>query len=334
MEHSETTIVTGLDVHGHATMRWSAIIGGWLLATGIASLMYVAGLALGFTAFDPYNAEATAKGIGMGTAIWVVLTWAVSLFLGGMFASWFDGRSDQTVGTLHGVTVWALSVAASGLLLAVGFTQVVQGGAALVRGTATTAATAAGMTSPQTTPRNAASGATADAITGLQAQVTQRVAQSNARGAAPAATTQSPGSQSSAAGAAAGGGQPADQANPADVRRAMEQVDRQTMAAVASALLRGKTDTAKALLAANTSMSQPEIDQTLQSLSAQVEKYKADVQAAADAAARYTAVAMWIMFFSSLIALVAAAIGGWMGAGHIHRVHHLRRYETTTSRPV
>ena len=99
----------------HATMRWSAIIGGWLVATGIASLMYVAGLAIGFTAFDPYNAAATAKGIGTGTAIWMILTWAVSLFLGGMFASWFDGRADQTVGTLHGVTVWGLSVAASGL---------------------------------------------------------------------------------------------------------------------------------------------------------------------------------------------------------------------------
>jgi hypothetical protein len=58
------------------------------------------------------------------------------------------------------------------------------------------------------------------------------------------------------------------------------------------------------------------------------------VQAAADAAARYTATAMWIIFFSSLIALVAAAIGGWLGAGHIHRVYHLRRYETAIAPPL
>jgi hypothetical protein len=57
------------------------------------------------------------------------------------------------------------------------------------------------------------------------------------------------------------------------------------------------------------------------------------VQAAADAASRYTAAAMWIIFLSSLIALVAAAIGGWMGAGHIHRVYHLRRYEKTAIAP-
>jgi cobalamin biosynthesis Mg chelatase CobN len=118
------------------------------------------------------------------------------------------------------------------------------------------------------------------------------------------------------------------------VRRAADQLDRQTMAAVATALMKGNTENAKAVLAANTSMSQADIDQTLQDLSAQVDKYKADVQATADAAARYAATAMWIIFFSSLIALVAATIGGWLGAGHIHRVYHLRRYETAIAPPL
>jgi hypothetical protein len=336
MEHTETTSASLVGVHAHATMRWSAVFGGWFVATGIASLMYVFGLAIGFSAFDPYNAEATAKGIGMGTAVWMVLTWAVSLFLGGMFASWFDGRSDQTVGTLHGVTVWGLSVTASGLLLAVGLTQVVQGGAALVRGGATAGAAAAGMAAPQMTARGPGSGPTDDATTALQAQLTQRVAQTSARNA----STATPGMAAtgattpSAAAAAPGGPQAGGQASPADVRRATDQLDRQSMAAVATALLKGQTETAKSLLAANTSMSQAEIDQTLQSLSAQVEKAKADIKAAADAAARYSAAAMWIIFLSSFIALVAAAIGGWLGAGHVHRVYHLRRYETATSRPL
>jgi hypothetical protein len=330
MEHTETSNASLVDVHAYARMSWSAIIGGWVVATGIASLMFVAGLALGFTAFDPYNAEVMAKGIGMGTAAWMILTWAVALFLGGMFASWFDGRSDQTVGTLHGVTVWGLSMVASGLLLAVGLMHVVQGGAAIVRGGAIAGA---GMGAPQMTARGPSSGPTEDAIIGLQAQLTQSIAQANARSASSALPSAAAGVQASTPGTAAA---PAasGQASPVDMRRAAAQVDRQSMAAVASALLKGHIETAKALLAANTSMSQTEIDQTLQSLSPQVEKYKADVQAAADAAARYSATAMWIIFFSSLIALVTAAGGGWMGAGHLHRVHHLRRYETTTSRPL
>ena len=332
MEHFHSASTAVVESHSHAALRWSAIIGGWMVATGIASLMYVAGLAIGFTAFDPYNAAATAKGIGTGTAIWMVLTWAVSLFLGGMFASWFDGRADQTVGSLHGVAVWGLSIAASGLLLAVGLTQFVQGGAAILKGGATVGAAASGMSAP---PSRGVAGPMDDAIIGLQANVTQRVAQTNARNAPGAAlVVPAPVAPAPTAGAATPASPPAAQASATDVRRAADQLDRQTMAAVATALMKGNTENAKALLAANTSMSPADIDQTLQDLSAQVDKYKADVQAAADAAARYTATAMWIIFFSSLIALVAAAIGGWLGAGHIHRVYHLRRYETAIAPPL
>jgi hypothetical protein len=123
-------------------VRWSAVIAGWLVAVGIAYLLYVAGLAIGFAAFDPHNAEQTAKGFGIGTAIWVALTWAVSLFLGGMYASWFDGSPDETTGTLHGVAVWGLAVSATGLLIALGVIQPLQNSAALVGGEAEVTATA------------------------------------------------------------------------------------------------------------------------------------------------------------------------------------------------
>ena len=324
MEHvhnGSTTVV--VDSYSQVSMNWGAIIGGWLVATAIASLMYVAGLAIGFSALDPYNAATTARGIGMGTVAWLVLTWAVSLLLGGMFASWFVAGQDQTVGALHGITVWGLSVVVSGLLVAFGLSQFVQGGVAIMKGGAAAGAVAAGMTAPQMGSRGQ-SGPMGDAIAGLQAQLTQRVAQTSARNA-PGSSMVVP----APAAAATTTTQPtAGQPSASDVRQATGQLDRQTMAAVAASLINGNTDNAKALLAANTSMSQPEIDQTLQSLSAQVDKYKADVQAAADTAARYTASAMWIVFLSSLIALVAAAVGGWLGAGHIQRVHHLRRYDT------
>ena len=296
------TSVPQVDAHINSGLSWSAIFGGWLIAAGLAFLLYVVGLAVGFAAFDPYNAAATAKGIGIGTALWIVLTGTVSSFLGGMFASWFDGKADPTVGALHGITVWGLSIAVSLLLFALGVTQVAQGGAALVQGAAHVGA--------------AAGGAADDATTGLQAQLTHRIAQGSARGMATE------------------GAQPSAPPNAADVRRAADQLDRRAMASVAGALIKGDTENAKALLGANTSLSQAEIDQTLQSVMTQVDKYKADAQAAADRAARYTATALWIVFFSSLLALVAAALGGWLGAGHIHRVYHLRRFGTVTARPL
>ena len=226
---SESRTVAGVETEGWPVMRWGAIFGGWLVATGIASMLYVAGLAMGFSALDPNNADAAAKGIGLGAAGWMILTWAVSLFIGGLFASWFDGRSDPTMGALHGVTVWGLSVTASGLLLALGLAQGIQGGAALAGGMAPK------MQSAQHAPAATVAQAAPDATT----------APSNAGGQA----------------------QPASRGpSPAD----------------------------------------------------------------AEAAKRYTAAAMWIAFISTLVALIASAIGGWMGAGHIHRVYHLRRYEGRT----
>src|SRR5450759_1730642 len=122
MEHTtDTTIATS---NTHVTMNWGAIFGGWLVATGIASLIYVGGLAVGFDGFDPYEAA------GIGAAVWIILTGAVSLFIGGMFASWFDGKADQTVGTLHGITVWGLAITASSLIFMVKMTHVMLANAA------------------------------------------------------------------------------------------------------------------------------------------------------------------------------------------------------------
>jgi hypothetical protein len=112
----------------HPRMNWGAIFAGWLVATGIAGLLYVAGLALGFAAFDAHNAEATAKGIGIGSVIWFVVTWAAALFLGGMFASWFDGHADETMGSMHGVAVWGLSITTTALWVALGFAHAMHGG--------------------------------------------------------------------------------------------------------------------------------------------------------------------------------------------------------------
>lgn len=43
-------------------------------------------------------------------------------------------------------------------------------------------------------------------------------------------------------------------------------------------------------------------------------------------ATHYLARLMWAAFASAVVSLVTAALGGWMGAHHVHRVYHLRQY--------
>ncbi|HEY4143866.1 hypothetical protein [Pinirhizobacter sp.] len=112
-------------------LSWGAIFGGWLVATAVAGLLYVAGLALGFAAFDASDLASTTKGIGIGTGIWFVLTWAAALFLGGMAASWFDNQLEHTMGALQGVAVWGLSLTATALWIAMGLGHAATGGAAV-----------------------------------------------------------------------------------------------------------------------------------------------------------------------------------------------------------
>lgn len=123
INESVDTVIVGSGAAVSARLSWSAIFAGWLVATAVAGLLYVAGMALGFSAFDPYATPVAIKGIGIGTAIWFICTWAAGLFIGGMFASWFDGRSDQTSGVMHGIAVWGLSVTAAAVWMSLGLGQ-------------------------------------------------------------------------------------------------------------------------------------------------------------------------------------------------------------------
>lgn len=306
-------------------MSWLSIVGGLLVALGFAWLFFVLGLAVGFSDFSVSDPELTARGVGIGTTIWVVLTWAISLFLGGMFASWMDGRPDRTIGTLHGVAVWGLAMSVTVLLAAVGVNNLLQGGASLRRGAAAAGAASTAALGANGAQRIGADTPFSHATGTLGAQVKRAVAQSNARQAANGSTA--PGSSpDSSASAAPVASTIARAATGADTRSNSNAVDRESTSAIAMDLLRGKTDDATVRLAADTGMQTAEAIAVIQSLSPQVEKYKAEIKNAADQAGRYIAAAVWAVFLSCLIALVAAALGGWAGAGHIHRVHDQRTY--------
>lgn len=276
------------------SMNWGAIIAGWLVAVGVACLMYAGGLAMGFSAFDPHDAEGTAKGIGIGTALWMIVTWIVALLLGSMFASWFDSRDDRNMGVMHGIAVWGFSVAMSAVLLALGMGGAIGSGAGMMGGARLAHAHGMSHGGPH-------GGTNAGVV--LQAQLMQRVRQagSTTSGSLYAPTT---------------GGMAA----------APARLDPRTANAATMALIANQPDTAKALLAANTDLSSADIDSTVQGLSAPAARARSDIKAAADSAAHYMAMAMWVLFASLLLSLIAAAIGGSLGAGHVHRVYHDRRY--------
>src|SRR6185437_9655010 len=125
---SENAVVT----QEHPVMRWGAVWAGWLLATGIAALLYAFGLAMGFSGIRPADPAAVAQGVSGGAITWMILTWAASLWLGAMFATWFDGRNDTEMGVIRGLAVWGVAVTATTLLVASGLTHLTFAGAVAV----------------------------------------------------------------------------------------------------------------------------------------------------------------------------------------------------------
>ncbi|MBB6185927.1 hypothetical protein [Rhodanobacter sp. MP7CTX1] len=258
-------------------MKFRAVIAGWLVATGVAGLLYIAGLALGFSSFDAWHAAGSAKGIGIGTAIWLVITWVAALFLGGMFASWFDGRNDDTMGALHGVTVWGLSVTTTALWVALGLAHSMSGHGGM-----------GGMHDGGPNPHEGGPAAMAGhgAVAVLDANIAYQLT-----------------------GRERGGSDP-----------------------IVAALIANQDDTASALLAADTGTTQASAAQSLQRLAPQIDAARAETKTTADRTAHYAALTLWIAFISGFLALLAAALGGSMGASHIHRVYHLRQYPAAPAR--
>lgn len=289
-----TPVASATVVEPLPTLRWGAILAGWAVSIGIATVLYLGGAALGLASFHAHDPQSSAKALGLGTAVWVVLTWVASSFVGGMFASWFDGRDDQMMGTMHGVSVWGVSILATVLLLASGPLHHRSQGA--------------DMHGPAMMADDSALGMDAAL---LRAQL--RAQLRNAGGTAQPSPSASDGASSVVS----------DAIPPATPRESSheEEVD-----AVAVALVTTQSSQAQALLVAD-GLTEADASRVAQTVERQAAKAREDAKEAADRAAKHAAMVAGLLFLSALLSMLAAALGGWLGAHHIHHVYHLRVYK-------
>lgn len=282
-------------------VSWGAIFAGWLLAYGVAWLLYLLGSAIGFTALG-MTEENIAQGLGWSTVAWIVITWAASMFAGGLFAAWLRGNADRANdainGGLHGAAVWALATMLGLVIAALTAVNVLQAGQSVLPGASL------GQVMLQSGEDGAAQGPNGSVMTAIQAELKQ------ALGAAAERAAQN---------APAGG----PGVSQDEVRRAIDQLRPATLAAIAGQMVRGDTDAATNTLVVNTSLSRSEVDQIVQGMAATAAEMQQRAQAAADQAAEYTAAAMWTLFVSSALGLAMAIWGGWLGARRFIRSNTL-----------
>jgi pyruvoyl-dependent arginine decarboxylase (PvlArgDC) len=124
-EHVETSL-DGLRI------SWGGIWAGVLTVLGTLLFLTTLGLAVGISAADPGNTDAST--LGLGAAIWSGLALLIALFVGGMAATRLGMIYDRATGAFEGALVWVLSfvailwLASSGVqLVASGISSVFSG---------------------------------------------------------------------------------------------------------------------------------------------------------------------------------------------------------------
>jgi hypothetical protein len=120
-----------------SAVSWGAVLAGAFVASATYLMLLLAGAGLGFASMSPWGEEgASAKTLGIGAIIWLVVIQIISAALGGYIAGrlrtrWVDVHSDEIYfrDTAHGFLVWAVGVVVSAFLLGSGVSSAVSGAA-------------------------------------------------------------------------------------------------------------------------------------------------------------------------------------------------------------
>lgn len=122
----EARFDTGVDIPidrvGSVPFRlsWGAVFAGLAIALTLQLVFTLAGAAIGLGAWNPSG----GVGLGIGAAIWAIVSILISLYVGGATAGWAAGALTRPVGMLHGALVWALTTLVTTWLVASGISTI------------------------------------------------------------------------------------------------------------------------------------------------------------------------------------------------------------------
>ena len=133
--------------HAHARISWGAIFAGAVMALVTQLAFSLLGLGLGASAANPYS-DNPVGGLGIGAAIWTLLSVLISLFTGGYVAGRLAGMPRRQDSMLHGLVTFGLTSLLGFYLLTSGIGKVIGGAGSLVSSVVSSATSAAGNAAP------------------------------------------------------------------------------------------------------------------------------------------------------------------------------------------
>jgi hypothetical protein len=99
-------------------VSWGAIFAGLFVTIVIQIMLTLLGVAVGLATVHPTQEQEPARGLALGSAIWLVVSGLISIWLGGCVAGRLSGGPRRADGMLHGIVTWSVSTVAMLALMA------------------------------------------------------------------------------------------------------------------------------------------------------------------------------------------------------------------------
>lgn len=120
-------------------ISWSAVFAGVLIAIVTQMLLTLLGLGIGLATIDPLEESRPMAGLGVGSAIWYIVSSLLSLFIGGWVAGRLASAPRRFDGIIHGVLTWCLTTLLTIYFLTTTVGSIIGGASRLVGGIVKTA---------------------------------------------------------------------------------------------------------------------------------------------------------------------------------------------------
>jgi hypothetical protein len=106
-------------------VSWGAIFAGLLVTVVIQMMLTLLGIGIGAASIDPLREQNPGQGLAIGSAIWLIASALIAVFIGSCIAGRLSGGPRASDGLLHGVVTWsaatmltvAMLVSAAGVVI-------------------------------------------------------------------------------------------------------------------------------------------------------------------------------------------------------------------------
>jgi hypothetical protein len=122
---------------------WGGIFAGVALGLMVQFALTMLGVGIGAATVNPGTEQDPMAGLGIGSALWLLGTLIISMFIAGWTASRASGALWRPNGALHGAVTWAVSTMAAVFILTSAAGALVSGASSLLGGVLSTTTQAA-----------------------------------------------------------------------------------------------------------------------------------------------------------------------------------------------